>query len=267
MSDIIIIFLSCLALGCLVGFLAGLLGIGGGLIIVPVLSFLLLTFEVVAPEQSMLVAIATSLSSIIFTSSSSAYAHHKNQNIPWEIAPWVLVGVSVGALLSGVIAIGISTNTLQFIFASCVFFIAARMVLPINSSKQASLPHSSVLTLGTGVIGAVSGMVGIGGGALLVPFLTHFKFDMRKAIGCAALSGILIASFGVLGFVSLGLHQYALKDGFIGYVYLPALFGIVVTSALFAQIGAKAAQFLPIKIIKRIFAGLLVIVAIRMLSS
>ncbi|ATC98020.1 MAG: sulfite exporter TauE/SafE family protein [Pseudoalteromonas spongiae] len=267
MSDISIVFFSCMALGCLVGFLAGLLGIGGGLIIVPVLSYLLLALNLVPADQAMVVAIATSLASIIFTSSSSAYAHHKNQNIPWKIAPWVLVGVSVGALLSGVIATGISNDTLQLIFASCVIFIALRMILPHQPKAQSALPHGSILTLGTSVIGAVSGMVGIGGGALLVPFLTHFKLDMRKAIGCAALSGILIATFGVVGYISLGLQYHDVSEGFIGFVYLPALIGIVLTSAFFAQFGAKAAQYLPVKIIKRIFAALLVIVAIRMLSS
>lgn len=267
MSDLTIIFLCCLVLGCLVGFLAGLLGIGGGLIIVPVLSYLLVLLDLVPQHEAMLIAIATSLASIIFTSSSSAYAHQKNQNIPWDIAPWVLGGVSIGALLSGVIATGISNDSLQLIFACCVIFIAARMILSNSNKAQSALPHGSILTMGTSVIGAISGMVGIGGGALLVPFLTYFQLDMRKAIGCAALSGILIATFGVIGFISVGLNHHQLSEGFIGYVYLPALIGIVSTSAFFAQFGAKAAQYLPVKVIKRIFAALLVLVAIRMLIS
>jgi uncharacterized membrane protein YfcA len=267
MSDITVIFLSCLVLGCIAGFLAGLLGIGGGLIIVPVLSYLILTLQLVPAEHAMLVAIATSLASIVFTSSSAAFAHHKNNNMPWQIAPWVLSGVSVGALLSGVIATDINKDTLQFIFASCVIFIALRMILPTKSKQQSSLPHGIILASATSVIGIISGMVGIGGGALLVPFLTHFKLDMRKAIGCASLSGIFIATFGVIGFIVLGFNQFSLQQGFLGYVYLPALIGIVTTSAFMAQFGAKAAQFLPVKIIKRIFAALLVCVAIRMLTS
>ncbi len=265
MNELLSIVLICGVLGCVVGFLAGLLGIGGGLIIVPVLSVLLTSFKVVDAEQAMLIAIATSLASIIFTSTSSAIAHHKHGNIPWHIAPWVLIGVSLGALFSGFVATGIDHITLEWVFALCVFFIASRMTFPALQTASRPLPSGPIITGLTSVIGGLSGMIGIGGGALLVPFLNYFQIDMKKAIGCAALSGILIALFGTVGFIYAGWQFAALSNGFVGYVYLPALFGIVVTSAIFAQLGAKATQYLPVAMIKKIFALILVLVAIKML--
>ena len=267
MNDLMSIITYCAMLGCAVGFLAGLLGIGGGLIIVPALSYLLVTFHVLDTERVFVVAIATSLASIIFTSTSSAFAHHKNNNIPWEIAPAVLVGVAIGALISGFLASFIPVSFLKTVFAISVVFIALRMVLAKPQIKERKLPSTPILASLTALLGGVSGLIGIGGGALLVPFLTFFSVNMKKAIGCSAASGIVIAVFGTVGYVFSGLSTTNLADGFAGFVYLPALFGIVVTSAVFAQLGAKATQFLPVGIIKKIFAILLVIVAIRMLFS
>lgn len=265
MTDLISILLICGLLGCVVGFLAGLLGIGGGLIIVPALTALLTAFSVVEVEQAMLIAIATSLASIMFTSSSSALAHHRHGNIPWLITPWVLSGVAFGALLSGFFAQKIAHQLLELIFAICVVFIAIRMSLKVKPSNDRALPKGPVLGLSTSLIGGLSGLIGIGGGALLVPYLSFFKLDMKKAIGCSALSGIVIAFFGTVGFVSSGWQLSRFSEGFIGYVYLPALFGIVVTSAIFAQLGAKATQYLPVTTIRRIFAVLLVVIALKML--
>ncbi|ATC95574.1 sulfite exporter TauE/SafE family protein [Pseudoalteromonas tunicata] len=267
MTDFISIITFCALLGCIVGFLAGLLGIGGGLIIVPALCFLLVKFHVLTSDHVFVVAIATSLASIIFTSTSSAFAHHKNHNIPWDIAPAVLVGVAVGALLSGFLASFIPVQFLKSVFAISVVFIALRMMLSRPSKIVRTLPNRLILTTSTAVLGGVSGLIGIGGGALLVPFLTFFSVNMKKAIGCSAASGIVIAVFGTIGYVSSGLSTTNLDDGFVGFVYLPALFGIVVTSAIFAQLGAKATHYLPVGMIKKIFALLLVIVAIRMLFS
>lgn len=266
MFDLLSIFAVCSVLGCIVGFLAGLLGIGGGLLIVPTLSTLLLVFGVVDAQGAMLTAIATSLASIIVTSSSSALAHHKANNVPWDVAPWVLIGVACGALLSGFFAERISTDWLKGIFACSVIFIAFRMLSPSKAEQADShLPNNFFLASACALIGGLSGLIGIGGGALLVPFLNHFGLALRRAIGCAAVSGILIALFGTLGFVVSGWDEVSIKQGFIGYVYLPALFGIVVTSVFFAQLGVKANQRLPVTTIKRVFACLLMLVALKMI--
>ncbi|MBD1581978.1 sulfite exporter TauE/SafE family protein [Pseudoalteromonas sp. S16_S37] len=269
MNELIILFFYCAILGSGVGFLAGLLGIGGGLVIVPILSSILLYFAILPAEQVVIAAIATSLASILFTSTSSALAHHKNGNVPWSIAPWIMAGVALGALVSGFMAAFLPENMVRMIFAATVLLIAIKMFL---SGKNAAsvvreLPNKGVLTLFTTLTGGLSAMIGIGGGALLVPLLTFFSIDMKKAIGCASACGIVIALFGTVGYISSGSTQFDLADGFAGFVYLPALAGIVCTSWFTAPLGAKATHHLPVSTIKKIFAVLLVVMAVNMIMK
>ena len=266
MSELIQLIIFCAILGSVVGFLAGLLGIGGGLVIVPILSMILLHFDTIPAEQVVIVAIATSLASILFTSTSSAISHHKNGNVPWNLTPWIMVGVASGALISGFIAAMLPEQTVRVIFAGSVFLIAIKMFLSSKSDtkKERKLPNKGVLALFTTITGSLSAMIGSGGGALLVPLLTFFSVDMKKAIGCASACGIVIALFGSIGYVGSGINTLALSDGFTGYVYLPALFGIVCTSWFTAPLGASATHHLPVTTIKKIFSGLLVIMALNM---
>ncbi|MGS0536009.1 sulfite exporter TauE/SafE family protein [Pseudoalteromonas sp. SaAl2] len=268
MSEMILLVIYCAILGCGVGFLAGLLGIGGGLVIVPILSSILLHFEILPAEQVVIGAIATSLASILFTSTSSAIAHHKNGNVPWDLAPWVMTGVALGALISGFIAALLPESVVRLVFAVSVVLIAIKMFFSKSTStNERDIPNKGVLTIFTTLTGGLSAMIGIGGGALLVPLLTFFSVDMKKAIGCASACGIVIALFGSLGYVSSGSAYFSLKDGFAGFVYLPALFGIVCTSWFMAPVGAKATHYLPVTTIKKIFAGLLVVTAIKMIMG
>ncbi len=269
MSELIILIIYCAILGCGVGFLAGLLGIGGGLVIVPILSSLLLHFEVLPADQVVIGAIATSLASILFTSTSSALAHHKNGNVPWHLAPWVMTGVALGALISGFMAALLPEHIVRIVFAVSVVLIAIKMFFSNknSSNNERSVPNKGVLTILTTLTGGVSAMIGIGGGALLVPLLTFFSVDMKKAIGCASACGIVIALFGSVGYISSGSEYFSITEGFAGFVYLPALFGIVCTSWFMAPIGAKATQYLPVATIKKIFAGLLVLTAIKMIAG
>ena len=229
MNDLLMLIIYCALLGSGVGFLAGLLGIGGGLVIVPILSSILLYLAVLPAEQVVIVAIATSLASIIFTSISSAIAHHKHNNIPRDITPWIMGGVAVGALISGFIAGSIPSKILKIIFAICVTFIALRMLINSKQKTHRKLPKKPVLTAMTASLGGLSGLLGIGGGALLVPLLTHFSVNMKKAIGCSAACGIVIAIFGTFGYVSSGWSVTQVNQGFVGYVYLPALLAIVLS--------------------------------------
>ncbi|MCQ8877015.1 sulfite exporter TauE/SafE family protein [Pseudoalteromonas shioyasakiensis] len=269
MSELIILIIYCAILGCGVGFLAGLLGIGGGLVIVPILSSLLLHFEVLPADQVVIGAIATSLASILFTSTSSALAHHKNGNVPWHLAPWVMTGVALGALISGFMAALLPEHIVRIVFAVSVVLIAIKMFFSNknSSNNERSVPNKGVLTILTTLTGGVSAMIGIGGGALLVPLLTFFSVDMKKAIGCASACGIVIALFGSVGYISSGSEYFSITEGFAGFVYLPALFGIVCTSWFMAPIGAKATHYLPVATIKKIFAGLLVLTAIKMIAG
>lgn len=269
MSEVIMLIIYCAILGSGVGFLAGLLGIGGGLVIVPILSAILLHFEVLAAEQVVVAAIATSLASILFTSTSSAIAHHKNGNVPWGIAPWIMMGVALGALISGFLAALLPEHIVRIVFAVSVVLIALKMLLSSKNDApvERKLPNKGVLTVFTTLTGGLSAMIGIGGGALLVPLLTFFSLDMKKAIGCASACGIVIALFGSIGYISSGSAHFALKDGFAGFVYLPALFGIVCTSWFTAPLGAKATHYLPVSTIKKIFAVLLFVVAVNMVVN
>ncbi|MEZ9701540.1 sulfite exporter TauE/SafE family protein [Vibrio sp. 10N.261.46.E12] len=268
MSELLLLIFYCALLGSGVGFLAGLLGIGGGLIIVPVLSSILLYLEVLPSDQVVVAAIATSLASILFTSTSSALAHHKNGNVPWDLAPWIMLGVALGALVSGFMAALLPEKVVRIVFAVSVVLIAIKMFLSSKSDapKERKLPNKGVLTVLTTITGGLSAMIGIGGGALLVPLLTFFSVDMKKAIGCASACGIVIALFGSIGYITSGSSHFALTDGFAGFVYLPALLGIVCTSWFTAPLGAKATNHLPVPTIKKIFSVLLVIIAASMVA-
>ncbi|MBB1469097.1 MULTISPECIES: sulfite exporter TauE/SafE family protein [unclassified Pseudoalteromonas] len=267
MSELIMLILYCALLGSGVGFLAGLLGIGGGLVIVPVLSIILLHFEILPAEQVVIAAIATSLASILFTSTSSAIAHHKNGNVPWTLAPWVMTGVALGALISGFIAALLPEQIVRLVFAVTVVLIAIKMFVSNKRkpSVERDMPNKGVLTIMTTITGGLSAMIGIGGGALLVPLLMFFSVDMKKAIGCASACGIVIALFGSIGYISSGSGHFALEDGFAGFVYLPALFGIICTSWFTAPLGAKATHHLPVTLVKKIFAALLLVTAVKMI--
>lgn len=270
MNELLLLVFFCALLGCVAGFLAGLLGIGGGLVIVPVLSGLLLHFEVLPFEQVVIVAIATSLASILFTSTSSALAHHKNNNVPWSLAPWIMTGVALGALISGFMAALLPEQVVRIVFGVSAVLIAIKMFYSSKTSSaptERQLPNKGLLTFFTTITGALSAMIGIGGGALLVPLLTFFSLDIKKAIGCASACGIVIALFGSIGYISSGSAHFALADGFLGFVYLPALLGIVCTSWFTAPLGAKATHYLPVSTIKKIFAALLLVMAANMAMS
>lgn len=268
MTSMLLVIGLCALIGSLVGLLAGLLGIGGGLIIVPFLLFLLPYFDITSIEQAFVVSVATSLATIIFTSFSSCRAHHQKQNVPWDITPWMMAGVALGAGMVGLFASKIDDDILKNIFAVAVVLIALKMMLSRNAPQSnRALPHSGVLTVIGSVLGGISSLIGIGGGALIVPSLTFYGVDMRKAIGCAAACGFAIAFFGSAGFIYSGKDAFLLADGFIGYVYLPATFGVILTSIFTAPIGAKLVHKLPVKTLKKVFAIFLTVVAAKMMFS
>lgn len=263
----LIFIIITLLLGALVGFLAGLLGIGGGLIVVPALVMLLPAFDIVPADQAILVAIATSLASIIITASSSVLAHHRWGNVPWSIASAIMVGAALGAWAVGYLAHNISAHVLQMIFSIAVLLISVRMLASRATEGKKPMPGSAIMIAISALLGGIASLLGIGGGALFVPMLNHFSLDMRRAIGCAAASGIAIAVFGSLGYVIAGWQHYQLSDGFVGYIYIPALLGIVATSVFTAPLGAKLTQRLPVLTMKRVFGVLLLLIAVKMMFS
>ncbi|WP_448546707.1 sulfite exporter TauE/SafE family protein [Thalassotalea fusca] len=257
------VFSIFLVVGCLIGFLAGLLGIGGGLLIVPILVYVLPLFKVDA-ALVMPIALATSLASIVFTATSATWAHHKNANIPWKTAKPLAVVMALGALIGAKIADSLPSDLLRGIFATAVILLAAYMLLSIRVHKTKPLPDIWVLRAIGIFTGFLSSLMGISGGAILVPTLTYYSMSIRLAIGTATVCGFVVATFGALGFVLTGLDQDNLPPWSVGYIYLPALLGMVTTSFVFAPLGVKWAAKLPVRTLKKCFAAFLILVAVRM---
>ncbi len=260
------IFVSCVFLGALVGFLAGLLGIGGGLVVVPALVYLLPQLGI-SNEVIMPMALATSLAAIVMTSSSAALAHHKNQNIPWDLTKPLMFIVAFGALLGAFIADLLSAQALTNFFAGAVIVLASYMLMSIRSTRSREMPSKIKLQCICLITGIIASLMGMAGGAILVPVLTYFGMPLRHCIGIATVCGVMVALFGSLGYIVSGLNNDLLPVWSLGYVYLPALLGIVLTSSLFAPVGVKFAAKLPVQTLKNFFAVFLILVAIKMILA
>jgi uncharacterized membrane protein YfcA len=254
---------SLLALGAIVGFLAGLLGIGGGLQVVPALVFLL-PMTGIDPALAMQFALATSLSTIIFTSGSSALNHIKLGNVDLFVVKWLIPGVVIGGFMGSYIAEWIPNQYLPKVFAVIVLLLAFQMFFSILIVAVRSMPNRYFTTVSGIIIGSIASLAGIGGGALTVPFLNRYGIEMKKAIGTSSVCGSIIAVSGMLGFIWQGTHVENLPPYSIGYVYLPALLCISITSIFTTKYGARLASSLPTHILKRIFAVFLIFVSITM---
>jgi len=262
----VLIFICCIFLGALAGFLAGLLGIGGGLIIVPALVYLLPQLGI-SNEVIMPIALATSLSAIVITSSSAALAHNKNNNIPWDLAKPLMFTVAFGALLGAFIADRLSAQALTNFFAGAVIILASYMLVSIRSTRSREMPSKVKLQFISLFTGVVASLMGMAGGAILVPVLTYFGMPLRHCIGIATVCGVMVALFGSLGYIISGLDNELLPVWSFGYVYLPALLGVVLTSSMFAPVGVKFAAKLPVQTLKKFFAVFLILVAIKMILA
>ncbi len=244
--------------------MAGLLGIGGGLIIVPALIYVFLQFLDVSPSVVMPMAIATSLATIILTGLSSALSHLKLGNVKPKLVLWCGVGIAFGALIGPQVATILSAEKLKTVFAILVLLIALQMIFIRPKKSDASISKPILVLIGS-ITGTVSAFMGIGGGAILVPSLVWFRIDIKQAIGCAACCGLIIAIFGTISFIVAGWNVQGLPTGSVGYLYFPAAVGIVITSIFTARFGAKLSHRLDTKRLKQIFAGFLIIVSLRML--
>jgi uncharacterized membrane protein YfcA len=261
---VITTYLLYIVLGAVAGVLAGLLGIGGGLVIVPMLNFAF-EWQNFPMEHIQHVALGTSMATIIFTSLSSMRAHHKrgaiNYTAFWRLTPGIIVGTYLGSWVASLL----STLFLKVFFGLFLYYVATQMLLNIKPKGSHELPGSAgTFAAGSG-IGIFSALVGIGGGTLTVPFLSWCNLTMHAAIATAAAVGLPIALAGTAGYVINGWSVAGIPGPHIGYVYIPALLGIIVTSMLTAPYGAKLAHSLPVAKLKKIFAILLYLVGTRML--
>lgn len=263
---LVTVFALYMALGALAGIMAGLFGIGGGLIIVPVLIF---SFGVqgISPDVAAHLAVGTSLATIVFTSLSSIRSHHKHGAVRWDIFRPMTVGIVLGAIAGAWTAAFLSGRALQLIIGVFAILVALKMYLEVNPKPSRDIPGTGGLGAAGVGIGWASAIFGIGGGTLTVPYLSWCNVRMQNAVGTSAACGLPIALSGALGNVWTGWQDPNLPDYSIGFIYLPALVGIILTSVLFARVGANLAHRLNARILKRIFATVLLIVGLRFLLS
>ncbi|MBN3968729.1 sulfite exporter TauE/SafE family protein [Pseudomonas gregormendelii] len=252
-------FMLYLVLGSFAGVLAGLFGVGGGIIIVPVLVY---SFTIQGFDGSVLthLAVGTSLATILFTSIQSVRAHHRVGAVQWKVFISMTIGIMVGAPLGSVTADFIDGPNLQKIIGVFALVVAMKMALDFTPKTSRGLPGKTGLGLAGSVIGWASAIFGIGGGSMTVPFLTWHGLTVQQAVATASATGFPTAVIGALSFMILGWHDAALPQNSLGFIYLPALIGISLTSMASAQFGAKLAHKLPSKTLKRLFALLLAVV-------
>ena len=255
-----------LALGSVAGVLAGLLGIGGGLVIVPMLTFVF-TAQGVAHAHILHLALGTSLASIMFTSISSLMSHHKHGAVIWPVVFKITPGILFGTFLGTWVASGLSTNFLKGFFALFLFYASTQMLLGIKPAPAREIPATAGIFTAGSIIGIFSSLVGIGGGTLSVPFLMWCNTLVHKAIGTSAAIGFPIAVAGALGYMVNGLGTDGLPPWSLGFVHLGALAGISAASVCTAPVGARLAHALPVDRLKKIFALLLYVVGGRMVFS
>ena len=251
-------------LGTCTGFLAGLLGIGGGMVMVPFITFML-SHRGVEDDLAVKMAIATSMATIIFTSISSVRAHHKRGAVRWDLVKGLAPGIVLGSMLGsvGVFAL-LKGSYLAVFFGLFVGFSATQMFLDKKPAPSRQVPGFAGQLAAGGGIGFLSGLVGAGGGFISVPFMTWCNVAIHNAVATSAALGFPIAVANVLGYIWSGLALEGLPEGAFGYIWLPALGGIAMCSVITAPLGAKAAHNLPVKKLKRVFASMLYLLAAYM---
>jgi len=254
-----------LLLGAIVGFFAGLLGIGGGLIMVPVLTFIF-SAQHFPPDRILHLALGTSMAAIIFTSASSLRAHHAHGAVYWRVVKTITPGIIVGTLAGATLVSALSSRILGIIFVVFIYYAATQMLLKITPKPSRKLPGTWGMFGAGSIIGAVSSFVAIGGGLLTVPFLSTCNVRLQHAIGTAAAVGFPIAVTGAIGYIANGIAQLQpLPEYSLGYVYLPALGWVVLTSTLTAPLGAKTTHIMQTATLRKIFVVLLYLLGTKML--
>jgi uncharacterized membrane protein YfcA len=258
-------WLMYLGLGAFAGVLAGLLGVGGGLVIVPMLTFIFIAQHMPA-EHILHLALGTSLASIMFTSASSLRAHHGRGAVDWLVVRRITPGIMAGTFAGSWVAAQLSTSFLKAFFVIFLYYVAVQMLLDIRPQPHRQLPGRAAMFGVGSLIGGVSSLVGIGGGSMSVPFLVWCNIAMRTAIGTSAAIGFPIALAGAIGYIINGLTA-PLPPHTLGFVYLPALLGVSAASMVTAPLGARLAHSLPTGGLKKIFALLLIVMGTKMLLS
>lgn len=260
------VFFAYLSTGAVAGFFAGLLGIGGGVVVVPLLS-MIFADQGYAPREVLHLALGTSMATILFTSVASLRAHHRHRAVIWPVVVRITPGILAGTLLGAQLAAAISSAALSLFFAIFMLAIAIQMSVNLRPKPSRTLPGRVGLTGAGVIIGGIASLAALGGGALTVPYLVRCNVPAHQAIGTSAAVGLPIAIGGTVGYVLNGWGRAGLPGGSLGFVYLPALATLLLASVFLAPIGARLAHRMPVATLKRAFAALLVILAAKMVAS
>jgi uncharacterized membrane protein YfcA len=256
--------------GALAGVLAGLLGIGGGAVIVPAL---ILLFGAMGDQHGMAetwiphLAVATSLATVIASGAASSFTHHRRGAVRWGLFARLVPGILVGAWLGAFAAGWLPALWLKRLFAVFLLFNGTRMLLGKQRVSERPLPSATRMTAGATGIGALSALLGIGGGILTVPFLARYGVRMQHAVATSSACGVPLAVAGSIGFVISGLGKDGLPPHSIGFVYWPAALAIIAASVPLATVGARLAHSLPTATLKRVFAVLLLAAGLNLLLA
>jgi len=253
-----------LGMGAIAGCLAGMLGIGGGIIIVPVLA-LIFNSQAISIDVLMHVSIGTSLATIVITSISSIRAHQQHLAIQWPVFKKITPGIIVGGLLGAVVAKMIQGEDLRIIFGIFMLFVAAQMMFGNISRPHRHLPQTIGMFAAGTLIGTMSSLMGVGGGSMSVPFLTWCNMEIRKAVATSSAIGLPVAMAGVTGYIIAGLGVEHRPAWSIGFVNIPAFLSIIVASTLFAPLGARITHRVSSKKLKLFFGIFLLILGIKIL--
>lgn len=253
-----------LMLGATAGFLAGLFGVGGGTVLVPVLLFLFDAQHFPA-EHQMHFALGTSMAVILFTALASLRKHHQHGAVNWNVVRSLTPGILLGTALGTLLAASIPTRGLGIFFALFVYFAAAQILLDMRPHASRQLPGITGMTLTGTLTGWLSSLVSIGGGTIVTPFLLWCNVPLRNAIGTSAAIGFPVAIGGTLGYIATGLSSHTLPQPSLGFVYLPALLWVALASVVTAPFGAMAAHRMKIGVLRKLFAILLIALATKML--
>jgi uncharacterized membrane protein YfcA len=255
-----------LALGAAVGFIAGLLGVGGGALIAAVLAFVFAAKQF-APAAVVHLALGTAMATIMFTSVSSVFAHHRHGAVDWPAVRRLSAGIALGAASGALLAGRLDLRPLTLVFTVLIYLLAAQMLFAAKPRPGAAAQTAAGATAAAAVIGVIASLTATGGAAMVVGYLVKRGMAIHRAIGTAAAIGWPLSVAGTAGYVAAGWGRDGLPPHAAGYVYLPALAVIVVSSMLFAPLGARLAHRSPAALLKKLFALLLFALATKMLAS
>ncbi|NVJ98086.1 MAG: sulfite exporter TauE/SafE family protein [Alphaproteobacteria bacterium] len=267
MEDLIVYALPLIGAGLVAGFMAGLLGVGGGMVTIPPL-FLALGQLGVPLEWRMHVAVATSLTVIIATNMSSVWAHNRKGGVDWGIVKDWWWAVALGSLAGTFLAKGLKTVELVYFFAFMAALVAIKMFLPFDRlSLGKELPRGVFRMLNPGLIGFFSAVMGIGGGSFSVPYMTLYSVPIHRAVGTAALVGLVISVSAGIGYLVGGWGLDGLPAGMAGFIHMPSVLVVALASVTMAPVGAKVAHRLPKAALSIVFGMFLVLATVRLVSA